>query len=425
MNTCGSPAFSEREDAGVLKVPAEHRPDPDGVAEPRHARLQRADAPHQQVDGHPGLAGTVQRVDDLLVDDRVDLDPDAAGDAFSRVLGFGVDALEQRLAQVQGGDQEPLELLLDRVTGEFVEQSGEVLADLVIRRQQPQVFVKSGGLRVVVAGADVAVVLQHPVLPAHHEGEFAVRLEPDQAVDDVNARFLEFACPADVRRFVEACLDLDQGEHGFAGLGRLNERLDDGAVATGAVQGLLDGEYRRVAGRLLEERLHAGGEGFVRVMQQDAMLRDGRENVRGRVRLGRQEIDARRRHVLGVLQHGAVDLDHLVQAAEVQRGRQPVHLLLGDVEFAHEQAERQVVHVVGDLEADRRPEPTLQQLPFEGLDEVLRLVFLDLDILVPGDPELVVLEHVHAGEQLVEVVRDEVFERDEPQQPAARHPAAE
>ena len=32
--------------------------------------------------------------------------------------------------------------------------------------------------------------------------------------------------------------------------------------------------------------------------------------------------------------------------------------------------------------------------------------------------ELVVFEHVHAGEQLVQMVRDEVFERDEPQQPA-------
>ena len=137
-----------------------------------------------------------------------------------------------------------------------------------------------------------------------------------------------------------------------------------------------------------------------------------------RVRLGRQQVDARRRHVLGVLQHGPVDLDHLEQAAEVERSRQPVHLLLGDVELAHEQAERQVVHVVGDLEPDRRPEPASQQFALERLDEVLGLVLLDLDVLVAGDPELVVLEHLHAGEEVVEVVGDEVLERDEPQQPA-------
>ena len=108
----------------------------------------------------------------------------------------------------------------------------------------------------------------------------------------------------------------------------------------------------------------------------------------------------------------------LEQAAEVERRGQAVDLLLGDVELLHEQAERDVVHVVGDLEPDRRAEAAAQQLLLERLDEVLGLVLVDLDVLVAGDAELVVLEDLHAREQVAEVVGDEVLERDEAQ-PAA------
>ena len=134
-----------------------------------------------------------------------------------------------------------------------------------------------------------------------------------------------------------------------------------------------------------------------------------------RVRLARHELRRRGRHVLRVVQVGAVDLGEVEEAAEVERRGQPVDLLLGDVEFAHEEAERDVVHVVGDLEPDGRPEPAAQQLLLERLDEVLGLVFVDLDVFVAGDAEDVVVEDLHAGEQVAEVVGDEVFERDEAQ----------
>ena len=99
------------------------------------------------------------------------------------------------------------------------------------------------------------------------------------------------------------------------------------------------------------------------------------------------------------------------QPAEVERRREAVDLLLGDVELAHEQAQRHVVHVVGDLEADGRAEAAPEELLLERLDEVLGLVLLDLDVLVAGDAEHVVLEDLHAGEEVAEVVGDEVFER--------------
>ena len=46
--------------------------------------------------------------------------------------------------------------------------------------------------------------------------------------------------------------------------------------------------------------------------------------------------------------------------------------------------------------------------------QVLGVVLLDLDVLVAGHPEGVMLEHLHAGEELREVGGDDVLERDEP-----------
>jgi hypothetical protein len=108
---------------------------------------------------------------------------------------------------VQRRDEQALELLLDGVPRELVEQAREVLADLVVGGEQTQVFVDAARLGVVVARADVAVVRQPALLLADDEGELAVRLEADEAVDDVDAGLLELARPRDVRLLVEARLD--------------------------------------------------------------------------------------------------------------------------------------------------------------------------------------------------------------------------
>ena len=65
------------------------------------------------------------------------------------------------------------------------------------------------------------------------------------------------------------------------------------------------------------------------------------------------------------------------------------------------------------LQAHRRTEPAPAQLPLQGLEQVLRVVLLDLEVLVAGDAEQVVLEDVHPGEQHVEMLGDQVLERNE------------
>ena len=71
------------------------------------------------------------------------------------------------------------------------------------------------------------------------------------------------------------------------------------------------------------------------------------------------------------------------------------------------------VHVLLDLEPHRRAEAAPGQLALERREEVLGVVLLDLEVLVAGHPEGEVLAHLHPREEVVEVGRDDVLERDE------------
>ena len=159
-----------------------------------------------------------------------------------------VDAVGDGAAQVCGRDQQLPVLALVAVAGEVVEQVGEVGAELGVGGEQPEVLVEGGGLRVVVAGADVAVAPDPVGLLAHDEQHLGVGLQPDEAVHDVHARLL----PATRARSMLAC----SSKRAFSStsattclpdLGRLHQRADQRALgAGGAVDGLLDREHVRV-----------------------------------------------------------------------------------------------------------------------------------------------------------------------------------
>lgn len=143
-------------------------------------------------------------------------------------------------------------------------------------------------------------------------------LQAHQAVDDVAAGLLQLAGPLDVGGLVEAGLDLHQDEDLLAGLGRLDERVDYGGVAGRPVQRLLDREDVRIGGGLLQERLHGGGEGVVRVVQQDVLAAQGGEDVRRGRRLDLGQVAVGAGDELRVLQLGPVDAVDAEEAGEVQ-----------------------------------------------------------------------------------------------------------
>ena len=243
-------------------------------------------------------------------------------------------------------------------------------------------------------------------LLAHHHRQLAVGLQPDQAVDHVAAGVLELARPADVGLLVEAGLDLDDHQHLLAGLGRVDEGVDDRGVARGAVERLLDREHVRVGGRLLDERAARRCEnesyGWCRRTSPRAQRL---EHVDGRRRLDRCQGPVGGRDEGRVLQVLAVQVGDVVQPRQVERPGQPEHLGLGDPELADQQVQHVLVDGLLDLEPHRRAEAAAQQLLLQRLEQVLGVVLLDLEVLVAGDPEGVRAEHLHAGEQLARGAR--------------------
>ena len=154
-------------------------------------------------------------------------------------------------------------------------------------------------------------------------------------------------------------------------------------------------------------------------MQQNVLSRDRAEDVGLCVRFVRLELYRGGGYVLAILQSRTIDAVELEQATEVEGSGESIDLLLGDVEFAHQQTQGDFVHVIRYFQPNWRTEPTAQEFPLEGLDQILRLVFFENHIFVSGNPELMVIENFHSGKKIGEVIGDEVFERDEPQQAAA------
>ena len=70
-------AVREGDDARMLQEAADDALDPDGLGEALHAGPKTADAADHEVDGHAGAARLIKGVDDLRVDERVQLGPDA------------------------------------------------------------------------------------------------------------------------------------------------------------------------------------------------------------------------------------------------------------------------------------------------------------------------------------------------------------
>jgi len=406
----------------VLEEPAEHAAHADVVGQPGHSRTQGADAAHPHVDRDAGLGRAVEGIDGRLVDDRVALERDAGREPGAVVLDLAVDALDESRAHRVRRDEEAAVLRLHRVARQHVEQTRDVLADLGVGGEEADVLVQARGLRVVVARADVDVAAQLVAVVANDHRELAVGLEPDEPVDDVAAGLLELAGPVDVGLLVEPGLDLDDREHLLALLRRGHEGVDDGGVATGAVEGLLDREDLRVGRGLLQEPLDARGERVVRVVQQHVVVAHGLEHVgRGRgVDVGELAARARQeRRELEVVAGEAVDGP---ERREVEQARDAHDLLAADPELADQQVEHVRVDRLRDLQAHRRPEAAAHELALERLQEVLCVVLLDLEVLVARDAERVVLQHLHAGEELAEVRGDDVLERHEPLGPDDHEP---
>lgn len=108
--------------------------------------------------------------------------------------------------------------------------------------EEAEVGVEAGGNFVVVSGSKVAVALEPLGFSADDDAGFGVCFQAADAIDDLNATVFELSGPFDVTSFIEAGFEFDDDCDIFAIFCGADEGADDGAVATGAVESLFDGD---------------------------------------------------------------------------------------------------------------------------------------------------------------------------------------
>ena len=272
-------ATVECECARVLEVATENRANSNILAKPFDARFQRTHSSNQNLNLNAVLRCNVKSVDYLFVNEGVDLDAHACILALFLEFDLFVDQVDKSVANTVRRYQEGSERGVGGIARELVEEAGEVFANGLARGEQAVVLIEASGLRVVVSGADVAVAAKRAALLANNERQFAVSLEPNNAVNNVNAGLLELASPGDVGLLVEASLDLNQRQDLLASLSRIDQRIDDWAVTACAIKGLLDCKHVWVGRCRSQECDNRCRERLVWVVHQNLALPDGRKDV--------------------------------------------------------------------------------------------------------------------------------------------------
>ena len=251
--------------------------------------------------------------------------------------------------------------------------------------------------------------------PADDQGDLAVRLQADEAEDDVDARLLQLAGPEDVPLLVQPGLQLDDRRHLLAVVGRPLQGAGRSASRELVRYSVCLMASTRSSAAAASMNSTTGAERLVRVVDQDVAGPDGRPDAgRGR------EVGDRLRDELRV--------------AQVRVARQAVHLEQpGQVEQARARGTRRPPCPVpaptvrncsssswASASISSRtaaPAAALADRLLDRLEQVLDLVVLDLVLAVPRDPEHGGVVDGHAGEQVPQVQPDDRLQRGEARTP--------
>ena len=98
--------------------------------------------------------------------------------------------------------------------------------------------------------------------------------------------------------------------------------------------------------------------------------------------------------------------------AQPERGREFVDVIRHHLEVLDKDPLDPCRHRLLDADADNGPEAPLANRLFDGIDKVLRLIFLNFDVSIPGHAENEPLFHRHPREEHVQVLRDEILQPD-------------
>ena len=292
------------------------------------------------------------------------------------------DQLDHLLPESQRRDQELPPAAPLGVAGQEIEQLAGVLAELGPGGEQAEVGVDPGGGRVVVAGGEVHVAADSLGLAADDQRRLAVGLEPDHPVDHVHAGLLQRAGPHDVVLLVEPGLELHQRGDLLAVLGRAFESPDDRASAAGAVERLLDRQHLGVLGGPLDE-VHHRAERLEGMVDQDVLGADQVEHVGGGGK--RRRHDRHQGLVLQIAEPLHPGERH--EPGDVHRPGHPVHVAGLEIEGRNQHLDKALVRRLGDLQPHRVSPHPLAQVLLDGLEQVFRVVLIEGQVGVAGNPE--------------------------------------
>ena len=101
----------------------------------------------------------------------------------------------------------------DAESGEEIHQLGGVGGEFGIAREEIDVGVLPRRDGVVVAGGKMKIAAQVVAFTANDQTDFAMRLDSDEAVDNLHACLFQMARPRDVFSLVESGLQFDDRRH--------------------------------------------------------------------------------------------------------------------------------------------------------------------------------------------------------------------
>ena len=292
----------------------------------------------------------------------------------------------------------------------MVEEVGDIGCDVLVGSEQPDVLVQPCGRRVVVAGADVHIAAEDVALASHDERHLRVDLEVREAVHHVDARLLHLARPFDVPPLVEPGLQLDEAHRLLPLLCAVDQRADEDAVVTGAVDRRLDRDDLRVARGGLDERFEARPERFVRLLHEQVAPADLVEEPGAVLRPSEPWLcDG---DPCLVLQLRTIDRRDLAEIGQVELAFDLVHLIGLDAEAGHQSIEHRAGRRGRDLQPDDVSEAAATQLELDCLQQIVGVV-RHLEVGIARDAEGRALGNLHPGEERRQEVCDHALERHE------------
>ena len=140
---------------------------------------------------------------------------------------FTLDQGEQAVAHRHRGYEQAAIVITTTVGGQGIEELDQIGGQIITTGEHAEVGVDTSCGRIIVSGTHVGVAADALLFPPHHQGQFGVDFDADQAIDDMDTGSFKGTSPDDIVLFIEACFELYDRSDLFALLTGVHEGTHD------------------------------------------------------------------------------------------------------------------------------------------------------------------------------------------------------